>query len=171
MFGGAKGSLEGFGGTGPSNAALAWGVHVFLYLARHVPRWWETLLRLSSPFFSLLEGIASLLVIQSLAHISRWVIERGARRGGRFGGAEGFQLLFLLASALTYVGSAVALWASFEGAARGSALAAALVGVSVSSTLWLTGIAFAVRKGNVIETSLMVSSASFFFDDAYHLGR
>jgi hypothetical protein len=75
------------------------------------------------------------------------------------GGAEGWQLLFLLLSAFVYVSGTVALWVAFEPATRNRPGAAAATGVAVSSTLWLTAIAFAVRKGNVIETSLMVSAA------------
>ena len=77
------------------------------------------------------------------------------------GGAEGWQLLFLLLSAFTYVSSAAALYISFESATRDRPGAAAAVGASVSSTLWLTAIAFAVRKGNVVETSLMLAYVVF----------
>lgn len=38
-----------------------------------VPSFWSTLLRMSSPLFSLLEGISTLLVIQSLGSTSRWM--------------------------------------------------------------------------------------------------
>ncbi|PWN23897.1 hypothetical protein BCV69DRAFT_309757 [Microstroma glucosiphilum] len=45
-----------------------------LYLARKVPTWWGTLLRTSSPVFSLLEGSATLLVIQVLGTGCRYII-------------------------------------------------------------------------------------------------
>lgn len=46
------------------SSVLEWIVHHTFWLARAVPPWWHTLLRWSSPAFSLLEGISTLLVIQ-----------------------------------------------------------------------------------------------------------
>lgn len=171
----------------------------FFWLARRVPRWWHTLLRISSPFFSLLEGIASLLVIQSLASTSRWIIasslaaptpryQRGrsstapAVKGAAwisntfimrslasigFGASEVWQIFFLLVSATIYVTAAFALYVSFDGATRDRPGTAAAIATSVTSTLWLTAIAFAIRKGNVIETSLMFAYVVF---NIYQLG-
>lgn len=158
---------------------MAWRMvgRATLYLAHHVPSWWSTLLRSSSPLFSLLEGVASVLVIQALGSISRWVIavsnarpSAPATSSRRFvhwvpslglGKSEGWQLFFLLVSAFIYVTSAGALYSSFEGATRKRPQAAAAVGASVSSTLWLTAIAFGVRKGNVVETSLFLAYVVF----------
>ncbi|KDN37910.1 hypothetical protein K437DRAFT_240439 [Tilletiaria anomala UBC 951] len=155
-------------------AVFNWFIWSFFFLARNVPGWWSTFLRFSSPLFSLLEGVASVLVIQAVGSMSRWVIATSLSRPPSprkrllsylpsfgLGGAEGWQLLFLLLSAFTYVSSAVALYLSFEGATRDRPGAAAAVGVSVSSTFWLTAIAFAVRKGNVVETSLMLAYVVF----------
>lgn len=146
-------------------------VIVTFFLARNVPPWWHTLLRLSSPVFSLLEGIATLLVIQVVGSFSRWLIASSlnrrppARRSSYFSwvstllssltSAEFLQLFFLLVAALIYVCSALALYVSFEGATRNRPGTAAATGAAVSSALWLTAIAFAVRRGNVVETALM----------------
>lgn len=146
-------------------------VVITIYLARNVPPWWHTLLRLSSPAFSLLEGIATLLVIQVVGSFSRWLIARSLNRrpptprSSYFSwiptlltsltSAEFLQLFFLLVAALIYVCSALALYVSFEGATRNRPGTAAATGAAVSSALWLTAIAFAVRRGNVIETALM----------------
>ena len=54
-------------------AVLRWGMSAFFFLVRKVPGWWSTFLRFSSPLFSLLEGVASVLVIQALGSMSRWV--------------------------------------------------------------------------------------------------
>lgn len=146
-------------------------VLITFFLARNVPPWWHTLLRLSSPVFSLLEGIATLLVIQVVGSFSRWLIANSlnrrppAHRSSYFSwvstllssltSAEFLQLFFLLVAALIYVCSALALYVSFEGATRNRPGTAAATGAAVSSALWLTAIAFAVRRGNVVETALM----------------
>lgn len=144
---------------------------VIIYLARHVPPWWHMLLRFSSPVFSLLEGVATLLVIQVIGSFSRWMIARSLLRRpptpsrspfswvsallDNLTSAEFLQLFFLLGSAFIYVVSALALYVSFEGATRNRPGTAAATGAAISSALWLTAIAFAVRKGNVVETSLV----------------
>jgi len=146
-------------------------VTITFFLARNVPPWWHMFLRFSSPVFSLLEGIATLLVIQVVGSFSRWLIARSLNRRpptprssyfswipallSSLTSAEFLQLFFLLVAALVYVCSALALYVSFEGATRNRPGTAAATGVAVSSALWLTAIAFAVRKGNVVETSLM----------------
>lgn len=193
LFGGPKGtpaplvpSSSSASGYGSSNhlglsdesplsvmlhATLASAVSWTFFLARHVPPWWHMLLRLSSPVFSLLEGVATLLVIQVVGSFSRWMIASSLTRrpptprtaffgwvqavGSALTSAEFLQLFFLLLSALVYVISALALYVSFEGATRNRPGTAAATGAALSSTLWLTAIAFAVHRGNVIETSLM----------------
>lgn len=157
---------------GPTlNGILLRIVALTFFLARRVPPWWHTFLRLSSPAFSLLEGIATLLVIQVVGSFSRWMIARSLSRRppaptrsyfawvqtlvSTLTSAEFLQLFFLLASAFIYVVSALALYVSFEGATRNRPGAAAATGAAVSSAVWLTAIAFAVRKGNVVETALV----------------
>lgn len=189
-------SLTGFDSL---DRFVSTSVAVFFWLARRVPRWWHTLLRISSPFFSLLEGVASLLVIQSLASTSRWIIASSlatpspryqrasspatpSARGAAwmsntvimrslasigFGASEVWQIFFLLVSATIYVTAAFALYVSFDGATKDRPGTAAAIATSVTSTLWLTAIAFAIRKGNVIETSLMFAYVVF---NIYQLG-
>ncbi|CBQ67452.1 conserved hypothetical protein [Sporisorium reilianum SRZ2] len=189
-------SLTGFDAL---DRFMSTSVAVFFWLARRVPRWWHTLLRISSPFFSLLEGVASLLVIQSLASTSRWIIASSlatpspryqrasspatpSARGAAwmsntfimrslasigFGASEVWQIFFLLVSATIYVTAAFALYVSFDGATKDRPGTAAAIATSVTSTLWLTAIAFAIRKGNVIETSLMFAYVVF---NIYQLG-
>ncbi|TKY90088.1 hypothetical protein EX895_000086 [Sporisorium graminicola] len=189
-------SLTGFDSL---DRFVSTSVAVFFWLARRVPGWWYTLLRISSPFFSLLEGVASLLVIQSLASTSRWIIASSlaspspqyqrasspaspSARGAAwmsntflmrslasigFGASEVWQIFFLLVSATIYVTAAFALYVSFDGATKDRPGTAAAIATSVTSTLWLTAIAFAIRKGNVIETSLMFAYVVF---NIYQLG-
>ena len=126
--------------------------------------------------FSLLEGLSSLLVIQSFALLSRWLIndsdrtKRGKWQGSAFmrkllsfglEPSEVWQLLFLLWSAVVYVLSAVALYMCFDSATDGRSMAAAAIGASLASTVWISAIAFAIRKANVVETSLMVRGPTY----------
>lgn len=154
---------------------------IFLFLARKVPGWWGTLLRFSGPVFSLLEGSATLLVIQVLGTGCRYIIATSLTRpnppaplGQRrsplsllssigLRGAEAWQLGFLLSSAIIYVISGWALYLAFDGVAARGGEAALMTGVSVSSVAWLTAIAFAIGKGNVVETALIVSTRVVFF--------
>ncbi|KAI3628020.1 hypothetical protein CBS14141_002021 [Malassezia furfur] len=144
------------------------------YLLSQVPEWWYSLLLYLSPMFSLLEGLSSLLVIQSFALLSRWLIndsdrtKRGKWQGSAFmrkllsfglEPSEVWQLLFLLWSAVVYVLSAVALYMCFDSATDGRSMAAAAIGASLASTVWISAIAFAIRKANVVETSLMLSTS------------
>ncbi|GAC96631.1 hypothetical protein PHSY_004214 [Pseudozyma hubeiensis SY62] len=192
-------NLQSLTGFDSLDRVVSASVAFFFWLARRVPGWWHTLLRISSPFFSLLEGVASLLVIQSLASTSRWIIasslanpspryqrapspstpsQRGAAWMSNtfimrslaslgFGASEVWQIFFLLVSATIYVTAAFALYVSFDGATKDRPGTAAAIATSVTSTLWLTAIAFAIRKGNVIETSLMFAYVVF---NIYQLG-
>ncbi|CAO1628796.1 unnamed protein product [Sympodiomycopsis kandeliae] len=163
-----------------------------LFLARKIPSWWGTLLRLSSPLFSFLEGSATLLVIQVIGNGCRYIIATSVsptsksnnasddRRDSRnkssdsssgrssrralhlyllssigIRGSEAWQLFFLLSSAIIYVISGWALYLSFPGVfARGGG-ASLMMGISISSVCWLSAIAFAIGKGNVVETALI----------------
>lgn len=152
---------------------------VFFYFARNVPGWWGTLLRFAGPVFSLLEGSATLLVIQVLGTGCRYIIatsltqpqlppSSSQRRNPLFilssiglRGAEAWQLGFLLSSAIIYVISGWALYLAFDGVAARGGEAALMMGVSVSSVAWLTAIAFAIGKGNVVETALIFAYISW----------
>ena len=61
-------------------------------------------------------------------------------------------------SATTYVLSAYFLYDSYNFSAQ-EPLNATLIGVSITSVLFLSGIAIAMRRGNVILTSLMARYA------------
>ncbi|KAA1081084.1 hypothetical protein PGT21_029019 [Puccinia graminis f. sp. tritici] len=112
---------------------------------------WEVVLTWSTPVFVLLEGISTLLCIQSVGQISRYLVE--AKN-------ESYSFVFLVLSAAVYVGSAYFLFDSYAYAARES-LSATLIGVSVTSVAFLSGIAISNRKGNVVETSLMMAYLSY----------
>ncbi|PKI85587.1 hypothetical protein MVES1_000528 [Malassezia vespertilionis] len=157
--------------------SVAMAIHGEQYVLSHIPEYWYNILLYMSPVFSLLEGLSSLLVIQSVSHLSRWLIndtEDGKRsrqlRGSRiikrllsFGldPSEVWQLLFLMLSAIIYVAAVFALYICFDGAFDGRPITAAAIGASLASTLWISGIAFTIRKANVVETSLMFAYVVF----------
>lgn len=165
--------LDGF------DQILAFFLRAGHYFVSRVPGWWYRFLLHMSPVFSLLEGVASLLVVQAVARFSQWLYVRRTDpriydpHGNRtrkmsssvlirkllqlgIDASEAWQLVFLLLSATVYVTSAVGLYVSFEGATQGRSLTAAAIGACVVSTLWISGLALAFRKANIVETCLMV---------------
>lgn len=121
------------------------------YILTSVPGAWEAILKALTPLFTLLEGVSTLLVIQALGQVSKYLIEERS---------ESYQFIFLISSAATYVASAFFLYDSYKFAAA-TPHSATLIGVSLTSVIFLTGIAFALRKGNVVETSLMLAYLAF----------
>lgn len=117
-------------------------------LARAAPSYWERFLRTSSPVFVILEGLCTLLCIQA---VSRFTIARieGSRS------PDLLKMLVLVISAVLYVGSAYFLWESYG--AVPDRISATLIGVAVTTIVFLSGISFGLQKGNVIETSLMLA--------------
>jgi len=132
--------------TGRSNSAVENSYWAYRILVR-LPGWWEAILRWTSPVFVLCEGIATLLVIQTCGQFSRFFIEERS---------ESWQMVFLFTSATTYVLSAYFLWGIYDTAAK-EPINATLIGVSVTSVLFLSGIAFGMKRGSVVETSLMLA--------------
>jgi hypothetical protein len=86
-------------------------------------------------------------VIQSIGQIARFFIEE---RG------ESYAFLFLLVSSTIYVVSAFSLLDAWGYTARES-VNATLIGVSITSVVFLSAIGFATKKASVVEASLMVS--------------
>jgi len=105
-------------------------------------RWWGTFLRYSTPFAAGLEGLASLIVIQSAGLRSKDLATQ----------SEGNQLLLLIASASAYVGAAAWLLSAFADAAS-TPITAMLFGCAVTSLFFLTSIGFSLRRTNVVESS------------------
>lgn len=85
--------------TLPTSSQLAF---VWNFL-RKAPRWWEVVLRTSSPLFVILEGMSTLLCIQALSRYSRRKIDESRS-------PDVLQLALLAGSALIYVGCAYFLW-------------------------------------------------------------
>ncbi|KAM0786673.1 hypothetical protein ACM66B_002121 [Microbotryomycetes sp. NB124-2] len=126
---------------------------------KQTPGWWEWVLRTSSPTFTILEGISTLLCIQAFSRFS-------IRRIQRSRAPDVLQLVFLVLAAGVYVISAYFLWESFD--AVPDRLSALLTGVAITSVVFLTGISFTIHKGNVLETSLVMAYAVF---QIFHLSN
>ncbi|GAA6039287.1 hypothetical protein JCM8097_003245 [Rhodosporidiobolus ruineniae] len=123
-----------------------------LAFARAAPSYWETVLRRSSPLFTILEGLCTLLCIQA---VSRFTMKRIDDSRS----PDLLKMGVLIIAAVLYVGSAYFLWESYG--AVPDTLSATLIGVAVTTILFLSGIAFSMQKGNPIETSLMLAYAVF----------
>lgn len=141
-------------------------------VARAAPSAWERVLRHSSPVFTILEGLSTLLCIQA---VSRFTVARVD--AGR--SPDLLRMLVLIVAAGVYVISAYFLWEVRPGpsceARRGwrcalthtdalqsygavpDRLSSTLIGVAVTTILFLSGISFSIQKGNVIETALMLA--------------
>lgn len=141
-------------------------------LYHFLPSVWSSFLRLCSPIFVLLEGLASLLVCQALGKTTKGWLEEGEREGHDVRG-----LFVLVLSSSTYVASIAALirvsWtfiSSFMNIIRltsysqifppppdSSALPSFLLGIALTTTFFLTIIGFSLRRTNVVETSLVMA--------------
>ncbi|KAI5477154.1 ICE2 family protein [Pseudohyphozyma bogoriensis] len=96
--------------------------------------------------------MSTLLCIQAVSRFSKDRIENSRS-------PDVLQLVFLILSAGVYVGSAYFLWESYDSVP--DRIGATLIGVIVTSILFLSGISFAAQKGNVVETSLILAYAVF----------
>ncbi|GAA5864256.1 hypothetical protein JCM8547_001309 [Rhodosporidiobolus lusitaniae] len=126
--------------------------HSLVSLARAAPSYWEKILRTSSPLFTILEGLCTLLCIQS---VSRFTL-------ARIDDSRSPDLLkmgVLIVAAVLYVGSAYFLYESYG--AVPDTISATLIGVAVTAILFLSGISFSMHQGNVIEASLQLAYAVF----------
>ncbi|KAL7418172.1 ICE2-domain-containing protein [Mrakia frigida] len=119
-------------------------------LQHTLPRIWSSFLRFSSPVFILCEGLASLLVVQALGKTTKQWIEEGERDGRD---SRGF--MFLVGSSSVYVGSFWALIRIFPPSPLSSPYPPFLLGIALTTTLFLTLIGFRLRRTNFVETALV----------------
>ncbi|GAA5973174.1 hypothetical protein JCM11641_006306 [Rhodosporidiobolus odoratus] len=123
-----------------------------LSVARSAPAYWEKVLRTSSPVFTILEGLCTLLCIQAVSRFTFARIENSRS-------PDLLKMVLLPGVAALYVGSAYFLWESYG--AVPDTISATLIGVAVTTIIFLSGISFSMQKGNPIETSLMLAYAVF----------
>ncbi|KAI8963720.1 ICE2-domain-containing protein [Daldinia sp. FL1419] len=107
---------------------------------------WDKTLRYSSPVFQLAEGFCTLLVIQAAGQISRWLVNRGR--------SDTWVLILLILSASIIASAVYFLWrvALFPSISN---IDATLIGVTVTSAVFLCAIGILSGRGNPVESSLL----------------
>ncbi|KAK0616049.1 ICE2-domain-containing protein [Bombardia bombarda] len=107
---------------------------------------WDRTLSYSSPFFQLLEGFCSLLVIQAAGQITRWLVNRGR--------SDTWVIILLVFSGSIISSAVYFLWrvARFP---QVSNLDAALIGVTMTSAVFLCAFGIGSGRGNPVESSLL----------------
>ncbi|KAK6070575.1 ER membrane protein [Seiridium cupressi] len=107
---------------------------------------WDKTLRYSSPVFQLLEGFCTLLVIQAAGQITRWLVNRGR--------SDTWVLILLIFSASVIASAVYFLWrvALFPSISH---VDATLIGVTVTSAVFLCAIGIGSGRGNPVESSLL----------------
>ncbi|KAI0386593.1 ICE2-domain-containing protein [Hypomontagnella monticulosa] len=107
---------------------------------------WDKTLRYSSPVFQLAEGFCTLLVIQAAGQISRWLVNRGR--------SDTWVLILLILSASIIASAVYFLWrvALFPSISN---IDATLIGVTVTSAVFLCAIGILTGRGNPVESSLL----------------
>ncbi|RMD39882.1 hypothetical protein DV735_g5245, partial [Chaetothyriales sp. CBS 134920] len=108
---------------------------------------WDLLLRYSSPVFQLLEGFCSLLVIQSLGQIARWLVNRSEW-------SDFWMLFIIVASAMTSSSSVYFLWRVLQFPDI-SSLDAILIGVAIATAVFLCAYGIVSGRGTAVESSLL----------------
>jgi hypothetical protein len=129
---------------------------------------WDRTLSYSSPIFQLLEGFCSLLVIQAAGQITKWLVNRG-RSDTWVVSLQILLLLCLLYDELTLISLQIVLLV-FSGSIISSAvyflwrvarfpqisnLDATLIGITMTSALFLGAFGIGSGRGNAVESSLL----------------
>ncbi|KAF2849012.1 ER membrane protein-like protein [Plenodomus tracheiphilus IPT5] len=108
---------------------------------------WDKTLRYSTPVFQLAEGFCSLLVIQAAGQITRWVVNK--ERG------DSWMIGLLVASASIISTSVYFLWriTNFPAISNVDAI---LIGVAITTAIFLGGWGIISARGNPVESSLLI---------------
>ncbi|ORY10876.1 ER membrane protein-like protein [Clohesyomyces aquaticus] len=107
---------------------------------------WDKFLRYSIPVFQVGEGFCSLLVIQAAGHITRWVVNR--ERG------DSWMIGLLIFSASIISSSVYFLWRITTFPEIGN-VDAILIGVAITSAIFLCAWGIVSGRGNPVESSLL----------------
>ncbi|KAK3378067.1 ICE2-domain-containing protein [Podospora didyma] len=107
---------------------------------------WDNVLSYSSPVFQLFEGFCSLLVIQAAGQITRWLVNRGR--------SDTWVIILLIFSGSIISSAVYFLWrvANFP---QISNIDATLIGVTMTSAVFLCAYGIGSGRGNPVESSLL----------------
>ncbi|KAF9956957.1 hypothetical protein BGZ72_002327 [Mortierella alpina] len=109
---------------------------------------WEAIIKGSDPVLTILEGCGTILIIQWSSQVVRRLVNR----------SDGYQIAFLIFSALVYVVSGFGLYRLYAPSAPElvpSAKSASVIGCCMTLTIILSIIAIASRRGKITDTSLL----------------
>ncbi|OAA59132.1 er membrane protein [Niveomyces insectorum RCEF 264] len=107
---------------------------------------WDKALRYASPVFQLLEGFCTLLVIQAAGQISRYLVNSGRSDSW---------VIFLLVFSGSVMASAVYFLSRIARFPQVDNLDAVLIGVTMTSVVFLSAYGIGSGRGNAVESSLL----------------
>lgn len=108
---------------------------------------WDKLLRYSSPIFQLLEGFCSLLVIQAIGQLSRWLVNRSDY-------SDAWMLGIIVGAATVSSSSVYFLWRVLQFPDI-SNLDSTLIGIAIASAIFLCAYGIVSGRGTALESSLL----------------
>ncbi|CAK7266127.1 hypothetical protein SEPCBS57363_001938 [Sporothrix epigloea] len=107
---------------------------------------WDRSLRYSSPVFQLLEGFCTLLVIQAAGQITRWLVNRGRSESW---------LIILVVFSGSIIASAIYFLSRIARFPQIDNVDAVLIGVAITSAVFLSAYGIGSGRGNPVESSLL----------------
>ncbi|KAF3934666.1 hypothetical protein ABW20_dc0103904 [Dactylellina cionopaga] len=109
---------------------------------------WNAFLTIFTPIFQLVEGFCTLLVIQSVGQIGRWLVHRKK--------SDSWNIVLLVTSGSIITSAFYFIYRIYTFPDI-TAIDATLIGVAVTSSLFLCGYGIASGRGSSIESSLLFS--------------
>ncbi|KAF4451585.1 hypothetical protein F53441_5441 [Fusarium austroafricanum] len=107
---------------------------------------WDNVLRYSGPVFQLLEGFCTLLVIQAAGQLTRWLVNRGR--------SDTWLIVLLVLSSSIMASAVYFLWRVAQFPQIGN-LDATLIGIAMTTAVFLCAFGIGSGRGNPIESSLL----------------
>ena len=108
---------------------------------------WDKILRWSSPIFQLLEGFCSLLVIQAIGQLTRWLVNRSEW-------SDAWMLTIIVAAAGSTSSSCYFLWRVLQFPDVDS-MDSVLIGIAIASAVFLCAYGIVSGRGTAVESSLL----------------